>query len=251
MKEMFIAALLVMIVLIVLLFWVISRCVERLNKKVKSDFLGHLSVYDQQIEDKSRKMAELKRELRHMENLRQEPVEKQNCEQVEYMVLTDNHASYLDTDFKRDYAVVQTQFRQTAFEAMRDKVMQLIKERRDLNVHEYREIQQIFTQEMQYQMMTLPPEYEHEVISMIAQNSVGKKRILDSYSRQHPVFNFKEFMEYIEQYIYRHDSVVRVYSHTGEPCLEDAPRQVVFCEDSSIAEGYIVRYRDKVYDYSI
>ncbi len=52
MTEIFIAALLVLAILTLALFFVIRKCVLRLNEKVKQDFFAQLGAYDEHIEQK-------------------------------------------------------------------------------------------------------------------------------------------------------------------------------------------------------
>ena len=251
MTEIFIAALLVLAILTLALFFVIRKCVLRLNEKVKQDFFAQLGAYDEHIEQKSRELQELKEELLRLQEEEPSLAAELGDSGGHYLVLEGSSASYVNMDFYRAYAKVQSEFKDMAYEGMCRRVAQLCQERRDLAVHEYREIQGIFSRELQYQMVTLPPDAQREIMATIAKNSVAKKRILDAYSREHTVFNFKEFMEFIREYIVRHEATVYVYSQTGEPCIEGAPKQVLFCRREDITEGYIVQYQDRVYDYSL
>lgn len=251
MLEMFVAACFLFIVLTLVLIIIIRKSILRLNEKVKEDFIHHLSIYDQYTEDQSKRLQKLKIEIAHLENIWEETEDESKEDKARYIVLKERHASYADMEFREIYKKIQAEFKKLAYSSMSGRVKELSLKRRDLNVHEYREIQEIFDHELQYQVFTLSPHDQKEIMSTIAANSVAKKRILDAYSKKYPIFNFKEFMEFIEAYIFRHDSTIYVFSSTGEPCLENAPKQVVFCKDERIAEGYIIRYQDQFYDYSL
>ena len=140
---------------------------------------------------KSRELQELKEELLRLQEEEPSLAAELGDSGGHYLVLEGSSASYVNMDFYRAYAKVQSEFKDMAYEGMCRRVAQLCQERRDLAVHEYREIQGIFSRELQYQMVTLPPDAQREIMATIAKNSVAKKRILDAYSREHTVFNFK------------------------------------------------------------
>ncbi len=200
---------------------------------------------------KSRELQELKEELLRLQEEEPSLAAELGDSGGHYLVLEGSSASYVNMDFYRAYAKVQSEFKDMAYEGMCRRVAQLCQERRDLAVHEYREIQGIFSRELQYQMVTLPRMPRGRLWRRSQRILLPKSAYWMPIPGNIQCSTSKEFMEFIREYIVRHEATVYVYSHTGEPCIEGAPKQVLFCRREDITEGYIVQYQDRVYDYSL
>lgn len=254
MIEMFIAVFLVMAVMTLFLFRVIQKCVARLNAKVKEEFLASLQVYDEQIEARSKKLKEIKRQIHETEARRSEPEEtgKVSVPPAAPAQVIENNADYVDSRFFEDYALIQNEFRDGAFEAMKDKLQELMSlDTHDPELPEYQGLKELFDCSLQYEMMTLSPADQLSVMETVAESSPGRRRILEEYCDAHSTFDIREFMAHVSDHISRNDTQIHVYSRSGEPVFLDLPKNVVFEQDASIAEGYRIRYRDRVYDYSL
>lgn len=251
MLGMFIAVFLVLAVMTLFLFLVVSKCISRLNESVKGDFLKHLNVYDHQIEEKSRKVQELSEQIHRMETDSDSDDGKRYRESHGEAVVIDTTAAYVDRTFGENYVYMNDVFRPIAREAMEETIHGLVRARKDINVHEFREILNLFTYDLQYEMLMLDSEEQLSVMETVAQNSVGKKRILKRYVESHGGFDFKEFMDYVRDYIFRNDATIYVYSRDGRQVIEGTPKHVVYEKDTAIVEGYKIKHKNRIYDYSL
>ncbi len=248
MGTMFIAVLIVLIVMTYLLFLVIARSVDKLNEIVKHSFLKNLEIYDCYIEEKSEKLNLLNQQLANQIEEETMPVMVQHENDA---ILVDFQADYINTDFNSDYVLVRETFKDLAYKAMVNQVNELIRDRKNVNVHELKEIQTLFTYDIYYEMLLLDSEEQVEVMNAVVQHSAGKKRILRKYIEQVGKFDFKEFMDYVQDYIFNHDTLIYVYSYDGHHAIENSPKHVLYRADQTITEGYKVKYKDKVYDFSL
>ena len=246
----FIAVFLVVVLMIVFLVVAITRMKNQVGKQIEKDIDQLVNVYDKLLDEKSQKLHELERKIEELENY-EIPVQDvlSDSEDLGYVIIQGGQ--YVEGDFFKNYALVKSSFHDLSYQAMVETVDRLKHVRRDVNVHEYKELLETFDYELQYQMNTLDNKDQLEIIELIIQHSMGKRRILKRFLDSHDVFSFEVFMDFIRNYIFYHDSLIYVYSYSGEKCIENAPTNIDFMPDSSIGEGFVVRFRDKRYDFSL
>lgn len=251
MIEMFIAAFVVLGFMSLFIFLILRKSIQHLNDKVKGEFIKNLTVYDEIIDEKSEHIRKLNEQK---ENLSLQDIEEPKELAPALEVITPiviERANYIDLRFFEYYNRIKKEFTQPSYDAAKIKVQELSRLRKDINVHEYKELQELFSHELQYQILTLVGQDEKSVFDLIAKHSHAKKKILDSYTSHHKNFDFMEFMLFVKDYIRTHDSIVYVYSRDGYQLLEDTPKHVVYLCDKTIHEGYRICYRDIVFDYSL
>lgn len=251
----FIAIILVMIMMIVFMVVAINKTKERIHSRIEKDIEKHLNIYDTLFEERRQQLRALEKEIEENQNLIVIEREEEREDQIDYIIYASSknsqQASYIDSHFFDDYVKVKNDFLHLSYAAMEETVKLLMKSKRDINVHEFKELLAIFDYQLQYQMYTLSSKDQLEVISSLAHHSMGKRRILQKYIEQSDEFNFRDFMNYLRDYIFYHDTVVYVYSSDGHDCLNKMPPHVLFLEDKTIGEGYIVKFREHIYDFSL
>lgn len=249
----FLAAIIVTIVLSFFMIVAIKNIKEEVDQQIHKDIFQLSSAYFPIIDEKNEQLKNLKQEIERLQQLEATLQNKQQEQKDPYVyqVFIQEKKDYIDSNFFESYAFIQNEFQQLAQEAMQLKVKQLVRMRKDINVHEFKELLDLFDYPIQYEMYTLSAEEQLKVFEVISQNSIAKKRILNRYMKQNENFDFKAFMDYVRDYIYHNDSKVYIYSRDGNACVDEDTNYIVFCKDSSIAEGYKIKCKDQVYDYSL
>lgn len=249
-----VAMILVMIVLICYMGTIINKIRVDVGEQIRKDVDRLVVIYDDLLEEKSQQLQEIEDEIDRLKNTETENFSAQYdrdfAEDVSGIVIMQS-GNYVDDGFFRKYNIVKNEFHDLAFEAMKATVNQLVRERRDINVHEFKEMLATFDYSLQYEMETLSPESQLEIMDLIFGHSMGKRRIVQSFMEEYNEFSFRQFMDYLRSYIFYHDSIITVYSNTGEKCLDNITKNVVFEKDPAIGEGYIVRFRDRSYDFCL
>lgn len=207
--------------------------------------------YDEILETKSKLLhAEVEQKTDQEEMIEYFESEYDTCLQSAQWDFV-KHADYVDDSFPIHYRLVKQQFQNYSYDAMCKISDNLLMEKKDFNVHEYKELMNEFTCDLQYEMYTLRSSEQLEVMRSAVQNSVAKKRILNKYVQGHPDFEFKNFMDYVRDYIYYNDSTIYIYSSNDEPAMLNTPNQIVFVKDTGIVEGYKIRFKDRLHDCSL
>lgn len=248
----FITVMIVMIAILALIVMAIIKIKEDIGKQIEKDIDRLVNVYDTILDKKSQELKQCEEDLNSLlERDVEEEIDKVEGYLYSEPILIQDNANYLESDFFKNYNLLKSEFHDIAYRAMSHLVQELSKKMRDINTHEFKELLSIFEYHLQYEMRTIDAQDQLEIIEELAQNSMGKRRILQKYLNSHNLLDIGDFMDYLRDYIFYNDSIVFVYSNRGEACLHDAPNNVVFLKDQTIGEGYIVRYKGNVYNFSL
>ena len=229
------------------MFFAILRCVKHLNKDVKAKFIKELQRYDELIDEKSKQLQDLQDRID-----REEMVESPASVIVKQEYLTSTflpqHAEYENDQFFHQYDNVQ-QMKVLAREAATAKIEELGAFAQDEAYQAYHEVEQMFTNDIKYQLMTLREQDLLDVLAKLAQSSTVFKKILKQYSDRCETFDFMQLMNEVHEACASHDTTIYVY--TKDKSTMEPSENVVFIEDDNIAEGYKIKYKAQVFDYSL
>lgn len=251
----FVIIVVALIVLVGFLGTIIIKLSQQVGKQIDKDVNELINTYDSLLDTKSKRIEELAEEIKSLQEQRDELIATMPEDDYDYesggvtMVVQGGH--FIDDTFYDKYNLIRNEFHDLALEATIEVIGVLSKKRRDINVHEYKELLSIFDYNLQYKMDTLEPSDQLEVMKQIINNSIGKKRVVERYLKEYGVFSFEGFIDYLRSYIFFHDNVIHVYCRDGISILEDTPRNVEFNKDTTIGEGFVIRYRDQYYDFSL
>ncbi len=240
----------VVVIMTIFVTLAIARIKEQLGIQISKDVDRLAVYYDAILDNKSKEIAKKEDEIEDLNDLLNVEVEEEvDYEKNKYVIM--NEGKYIDQNFFTDYNKVRNNFYDFSRNEAGDKATVLSKARKDINAHEFKELLSLFNFHLQYSMHTLTQDEQLEIIREVVSNSTGKRRILQRYLAQHDYFEFVDFMNFIRDYIFYNDSKITVASHEGEPLTEGELRNVSYVKDTSIGEGYTIRYRDNLYDYSV
>lgn len=228
----------------------ISKIKEQLSIQIGKDIDRLAVFYDGILDTKSKELQDKEDELDRINDLLDVEEEEQvDYEKSKYVLVPEEN--YVDEEFFIDYNTVKHSFYQLSKDLALEKAVYLTQQRKDINVHEFKELLELFDFNLQYSMHTLQQEEQLEIIRTVVSNSTGKRRILQRYLARNDKFEFVAFMDFIRDYIFNNDSSIIVTSHVGEVLTLDELRNVTYHEDHSIGEGFDIRYKNSLHDFSI
>lgn len=246
----FVAVLIVMCILFAFILMAIIKLKGDIELQMRKKVDQVASKYEEMLHLKSEALKELQLEQKEAE----ETIEVQSnagSYDIDESSFIMKMPEYEDESFAKNYRLVKKQFITPARSAMLNIVATLEQEKKDFNVHEFKELLALFDSDLQYAMFTLESHEQLEVMQTAVQNSVAKKRILNRFVQSQKEFEFKNFLDYVKDYIFYNDTSIYISSNSAQAPLRDAPAQVVFIEDDLILEGYTIRFKDHLYDCSI
>lgn len=251
----FIAIIAVMVILIIFIGIAITTLSKQVGKQIDKNVNDVINTYDYLLEEKSRELDEIKAQIveakKELESLdRDDDIYDDATNHYEGCVFLES-GKYTDQTFFEKYNLIRNEYRDLAKEAAAKTALLLSKKRKNLNVHEYKELLNIFDYELQYQMDTLSSKDQRLVMETIINHSDGKRRIVERYQQEYGDFNFEEFIDYLRSYIFFNDNIVKVYSYNGERIVDEHRPNIEYLVDKTIGEGYGIRYRNEFHDFSL
>lgn len=250
MSSSFIAAALVILTMSGFLIFAMKGMISELHRHMDIQVGRILCSYDEAADEKSRKLMAMQ-ELEEEQKKRTHALNEDKTPHIIPIYMEMEQAVYADERLFACYALIAHEFHDTAEKKAMERMEQLIRIRRDVNVHEYRELLALFDGGLQYEMVTLGEERQREIMRIVSENSLGKKRILERFLSDHVQFDFEAFMDHVREYIFSHDTMVyvRIAPHRGAAMPKAVNLNIL--ADDRIHEGCIVTCRNHLYDYSL
>ncbi len=239
----------VTLIMVVFVGFALWKMKEQLEVQINKD-VDRLSAYYDAILDE--KTAELELKIKQIEEIsidkeeEAEPVEDGSANTI---ILGESR--YVNTDFFRDYNKVKHTFSSMALDQALAKVAELLEIHGLNKVQAFKEVLDVLDFNVQYNMLTLCVDDQLEVLQEILGDSEEKNNILVEYLKINREFDLNLFIQFMKEYIFQNDTLIMVASHTGAPLVDETIKGVSYVKDETIGEGFTVRYKDKLFDYSI
>lgn len=241
---------LVTLLMVTFVSFAIYKIKQQLEVQVSKD-VDRLSVYYDSILDE--KTAQLEAKIAQLEGLNK-GVEEVVCvsatSDTQTTVIT-NDSKYVHSDFFKDYNKVKNKFCEVAGTHALAKVIELVEEGKDNKVNAYKEVLDTLDFNLQYSMQSLKVQDQLEVLQTVLGESRDKNEILVEFTRIYDGFDLSQFIAYIKDYIFYNDTEIVVASNQGVAFSNDNIPGVRYVKDMAIGEGYQIRFKDRLYDYSI
>ena len=248
--------------------FVIRNIVKRIDKNVKKYFLEKLQDYDYIIEEKKEELDNIKNEIQILKEERttikeleeykknKSKIEKQikqvenqritKKEEIEYKIPTPK---YREEEFFKTYKKLKKQFNIDNEKILKDFIKNHNNNLRDEENKEYKKIRECFNEENIYQCSTLKPEEQYRILEEILDKK--QKELIGLKKYQKEKFSIINLIETIDQKIKETDSTIYVYVANGEKNYDYLDKRIKTEKYKNMSEGIIIKYHNKMYDYSI
>lgn len=237
---------LIMVVFVGFALWKIK---EQLEVQINKDVDRLSAYYDAILDDKT---AQLEAKIKEIEALEiEKEVEVESVEETPATTIILGESRYVNSDFFKDYNKVKHAFSSVAIEQALEKVGELLEVHCIVKIDAYKEVLDVLDFNVQYNMLTLPVSDQLDVLQEVLGENKDKNNILANYLDQNQEFDLNVFIQYIKDYIFHNDTQIVVGSNTGQALVEEQIKGVTYVKDETIGEGFTVRYKDKLFDYSI
>lgn len=236
----------------VFLFFVLLRCVVRVNQIAKEEFLSNLDIYDKTIEYKSQQLMSLQHEIAKKAEEAKFKKDNKIYASQPAAIISDSIAEYIDGDFKTHYTLLKQIFQQSAKECTIKKIRELANDQKHENYgYEIKQMLALFTCDVRYEMLMLDEKEQWEIIHTMVEGSYKKQELLNDYLNGCEQVHWESFLMFLIEYDCMHDNTVFVYSQEGKAIKEVQEENIIYKIDRSITEGYIIKHQDKMYDFSL
>ena len=276
MTNLIIAAGILIVIMLVFIFILFKNIIKRMDENAKKYFVNKMQDYDYILEEKQARLEEIKNEINNIEASNQnilktsddeyeeendykekkkkdideeydELPRKKETEDIKYNL---NVPNYRETQFFNNYKEVRK-----VFTVNNEKIIkEFIADHKNLKEEkEYKSLSKLrkkFDEDTVYGCLTLSKEDQKNILKEALTATERKLRKFDEMSNEKD-FNVEKLVEYIDKRMEQIDPTICIYTNVLDKKYDEIDSNIVMKEYKNMSEGIIIKYRNKIYDYSI
>lgn len=254
MVELIISAVIVLVIMFLFTFSMFKNIIRRIGDNSKKYFIDKLQDYNYIIEEKERELEILKSEIKDINKVKlNNTKEKQedNEQEDEEKLLDIPFPEYREDTFFYNYKQLKRKF-DIDVEKILKEFIKTHNNSKDKKIYEILEnFKNNFNQESIYECLTLSSEEQLQLVEEIIDEEEQKIIGLDEISKKEKNFNILKLMEYIDKKMEEIDPTIYVYIGSHNYSYDYLGENIKTEFYKNMSEGIIIKYRDKIYDYSI
>ena len=278
MTSLVIAAVILIVIMLAFIFIHFRNIIKRMDDNAKKYFVNKMQGYDYILEEKQDKLEKIKAEITQLEESNKnilkstdddeefnEEIHKSEKHQKKYEKDEDillrretneqinynlNVPDYRETQFFNNYKEVRQ-----AFTINNEKIIKdfIAKHKNLKEEKEYKALKKLrgkFDQDTIYGCLTLDKKEQKELLDE-ALTATEKKLVKLKELSEYPNFSVETLVKYIDDRTEEIDPTVYIYTNVLDKKYEDIDKNIVNKQYNNMSEGIIIKYRNKIYDYSI
>lgn len=279
MTNLIIAAVILIVIMLVFIFILFKNIIKKMDENAKKYFVNKMQDYDYILEEKQAKLEEIKEEIEKTESEHRNilnnddesefllskskkkekekssdiydeddiPARKIPKEEIKYNL---NVPNYGETQFFNNYKEVRK-----VFTINNEKIIkEFIAEHKNAGEEkEYKALQKIrakFNEDAIYGCLTLPKDDQIKILKEILTDTEKKLVNLDTLLEK-TNFNVEDLIKYIDDRMEQINPTICIYTNVLDKKYEELDKNIITKEYCNMSEGIIIKYRNKIYDYSI
>lgn len=278
MTSLVIAAVILIVIMLAFIFILFRNIIRRMDNNAKKYFVNKMQGYDYILEEKQEKLEKIKTEITELKEENQNilkntdydeefnkeihksekhqkkyeedediPLRRETNEQINYNL---NVPDYRETQFFNNYKEVRQ-----AFTINNEKIIKdfIAKHKNLKEEKEYRALKKLrgkFDQDTIYGCLTLDKREQKELLEE-ALTATEKKLVKFKELSEEPNFSVETLVKYIDDRSEEIDPTVYIYTNVLDKKYEAIDKNIVNKQYNNMSEGIIIKYRNKIYDYSI
>ena len=265
MGNLVIAAIILMIIMLLFVFMLFRNIIRKINDNAKRYFVNKMQNYDYILEKKQADLEKLNEEIARIKLANQNILKKEEIE-LKVKEVQKNHDELMKKDadlVKYDLNVPdyrEMQFFNNYKELKRlfsndneNIINEFIEEHKNIKEEkEYNNLKRIrrkFNDEAIYDCMTLDKEKQIDTIKEVL--TLAEKKVLKFDDMvQKDNFNINVLIKYIDERLEQIEPTIYIYVN-GKENYDHINENIRTMHYNNMAEGIIIKYRNKIYDYSI
>mgnify|MGYP004503501731 CR=1 FL=1 len=274
MVNLVIAAGILIVIMLVFIFILFKNIIKRMDDNAKKYFVNKMQEYDYILEEKQEKLEKIKTEIEELEKSHKnilkignedtlyEKEEEKNTkeEKVKENYVTPNTdnqikynlnvPNYREIQFFNNYKEVKK-----AFTINNEKIIkEFISENKNLKEEkEYRALKRLrkkFDEDTVYGCLTLDNESQKDILNETL-TATEKKLVNFKQMIENNKFNIEMLLKYIDDRMEKIDPTIYIYTNVLDKKYDNIDKNIVNRQYDNMSEGIIIKYRNKIYDYSI
>lgn len=271
MTNLIIAAVVLIVIMLVFIFILFKNIIKRMDENAKKYFVNKMQDYDYILEEKQAKLEEIKSEISEIKaenrnilkddeeyetgdysnknnnDIYEDSPKRDTYEEVKYNL---NVPDYRETQFFNNYKEVRK-----VFTVNNEKIIkEFIAEHKNLKEEkEYKSLEKLrkkFDEETIYGCLTLSSQDQIAILKDALTATEKKLVNFDELTKKNK-FNVEDLIKYIDDRMEQIDPTICIYTNVLDKKYEEIDSNIITKEYCNMSEGIIIKYRNKIYDYSI
>ena len=232
--------------LILIMFLFLKKIVIKINKVSKDYFLDKLQVYDDLINEKEKVLRDLEEKSK---KIKDSTIEEQNDSSSQNVYLYDiKSIDYQYEDILKKMKDIDKKFQINNRKIIEDFIQKHFNEDEVAYYHYLEDIRKKFNKEFIYRLSSRSSIEQEKVVRGYFEKD---SRILDEYLKRKHRLNILSFVSCLDKEIAKNDPFIYVYVGDSSIQYNSLHPYIITKVDESIYRGILIKYKDKVYDYSL
>ena len=259
MIELIVVAVVLIIIMLVFVFILFKNILKSMNENAKKYFVNKLQDYDYILEEKQTKLEKIREEINEFEEHKNildntEEVEmkvkskiEEQPKEIKYDLKTPE---YRETQFFNNYKEVKKIFSVDNERIIKEFIDEHKNEKENKEYKALKKIREKFDQDAIYGCLTLKPYDQIQILDEVL-TATEKKLIKFNEIKDDNKFNIKNFIKSIEQRMENLEPTIYIYTNGLDKRYDLIDNNIIMKQYNNMSEGIIIKYRNKIYDYSI
>ena len=266
MIKLIIVAVILVIIMVVFVFILFKNLIKRIEDNSKTYFINKMQDYDYILEEKQTILQDLNREIQNLVSQDSVLVHKEIDDDFEKKVKQKSEKTiekeapnikynlkmpeYRETGFFNNYKKIKEIFSLNKEQILKEFVEEHKNDRENKEFKELKKIRNKFNSEAIYECLTITLDEQKQVLKEVLTEKEQKFIKLDNLMEDNN-FNIEHFIEMIDDRMAEIEPTIYVYVNGESNDYSYIDDNIITQEYANMSEGIIIKYRNKIYDYSI
>lgn len=259
MIKLIVAAIILIIIMLVFVYILFKNIIKSINENAKKYFVNKLQSYDYLLEEKQEKLEEIRNEINDLEehkNILDKKEEiygqeqgnrEKQVSQVKYDLKTP---AYRETQFFNNYKEVKKIFTVDNENIIKNFIKEHRNEKEDKEYRALKKIRAKFDNDSIYGCLTLAKDEQIKILEEVL-TATEKKTVKFDELKEKENFSIKDLIKYIDTRMEQIEPTVYIYTNGLDKRYDLIDSNIIMKQYNNMSEGIIIKYRNKIYDYSI
>ena len=270
MVNLVIAAAILIFIMLIFVFILFKNIIKRIDDNAKKYFVNKMQDYDYILEEKQTKLEEIKQEIEDVKRINrniihkeEEPVNEKKSKielttneedlivkKTDELKINTHFPEYRETQFFNNYKEIKKIFTINNEKTIKD----FIKKHKNLQEEkEYKVLKNLrdeFTDEAIYECVTLERKDQIKVLNEILSPRTKKILKYDNLVKE-ASFNIRTLIKILDEKLEELEPYIYIYVNGVSSNFDYIDQNIITKQYKNMSEGIIIKYRNKIYDYSI
>lgn len=257
MVNLIVAAVILIVIMLVFVFILFKNIMKSINENAKKYFVNKLHDYDYILEEKQKKLEDVRIEindLKEHKNIIDKPkevnIEQRKEEKVIPVKYNLKTPEYRETQFFNNYKEVKKIFSVDNENIIKKFIQDHENKKEQKKYNDLKKLRNKFDDDAIYGCLTLDSKNQIKILNEVLTETEKK---LSNFNEQvkNQKFSIKNFIKSIDKQIEELDPTIYIYTNGLDKRYDLIDKHIVMKQYNNMSEGIIIKFRDKIYDYSI